>query len=103
MLVGERWDAEGEGDKYRKVPSVRTERSCKTNQIPILSSGSVSLKALAARLPIRFRVNIPWGAVLLTGTLWMGISEPENWRAPYWLWEVSCCCGGGYSMPCCPN
>ena len=54
---------------YRKFPSVRTDKSCSTNQIPILSSGSVSLNALAARLPIKFRVNIPWGAVLLTGTL----------------------------------
>ncbi len=66
-----RLDGEGGEGKgtYRKVPSVRTERSCSTNQIPIRSSGSVSLNALAARLPIRFRVNIPWGAVLLTGTL----------------------------------
>jgi len=55
--------------RSRKFPSVRTDKSCSTNQIPILSSGSVSLNALAARLPIRFRVNIPWGAVLLTGTL----------------------------------
>lgn len=48
---------------YRKQPSVRTERSCRTNQIPILSSGSVNLKAEAAKLPIRFRVNMPPGCV----------------------------------------
>ena len=68
----------GGKEKYLNVPSVRTERSWSTNQMPIRSSGSVSLNALAARLPIRFLVNIPWGAVLLTGTRWTGISVPEN-------------------------
>jgi len=47
--------------RSRNWPSVRTERSWSTNQIPILSDGSVNLKALAARAPMRFRVNIPCG------------------------------------------
>ena len=47
---------------YRNEPSVLTLRSCRMNQTPILLSGSVSLKALTQRLPIRFRVNIPLGA-----------------------------------------
>lgn len=46
---------------YRKVPSVRTLKSCKINHTPILLSGSVKRKALALRLPIRFRVNMPPG------------------------------------------
>lgn len=46
---------------YRKVPSVRTLRSCRINHTPILLSGSVNRKALALRLPIKFRVNIPPG------------------------------------------
>ena len=37
--------------------------SCSTNQMPILSWGSASLEALAARLPIKLRVNIPCGAL----------------------------------------
>jgi hypothetical protein len=41
---------------YLKVPSVRTERSWRTNQKPGLPSGSFSLKALTAIWPIRFRV-----------------------------------------------
>lgn len=44
---------------HRKEPSVRTLRSCMTNQIPILSLVSCNLKALPAQLPIRFLVNIP--------------------------------------------
>jgi hypothetical protein len=48
-----------------KVPSVLTLKSCSTNQIPILSCGSVSRNALALRLPIKFLVNIPWGLLLL--------------------------------------
>lgn len=43
----------------RNGPSVRTLRSCKTNQMPIRSSVSASRKALAAKLPMRFRVNMP--------------------------------------------
>lgn len=56
-------------ETYRKFPSVLTLRSCSTNQIPILSFGSASLNALAERLPIRLRVNIPCGA-LATGRRW---------------------------------
>lgn len=41
--------------------------SCSTNQMPILSWGSASLEALAARLPIRLRVNMPSGWLLVTG------------------------------------
>lgn len=52
-----------------KQPSVRTLKSCKTNQIPILSPGSVRRNALAAKLPIRFLVNMPVGAVEETGSL----------------------------------
>jgi hypothetical protein len=52
---------EGKG-KYRKFPSVRTLRSCRTNQIPLLSSGSVRRKALADKLPIKFLVNMPVAA-----------------------------------------
>lgn len=51
-----------EGRTYRKEPSVRTLRSWRMNQTPILLSGSVSLKALTQRLPIRFLVNMPLGA-----------------------------------------
>lgn len=47
---------------YRKEPSVLTLRSCRMNQTPMLLSGSVSLKALTQRLPIRFLVNMPLGA-----------------------------------------
>ena len=46
---------------YRNDPSVRTLRSCNMNQTPIWLSGSVNLKALTQRLPIRFLVNIPLG------------------------------------------
>src|SRR3569833_4240341 len=46
---------------YRKFPSVRTLRSWRMNQMPILSWGAVRRKALAARLPMRFRVNMPCG------------------------------------------
>lgn len=45
---------------YLKEPSVLTLKSCMTNQIPILSFVSCSLKALPAQFPIRFLVNIPW-------------------------------------------
>lgn len=51
-----------EGRTYRKEPSVRTLRSWRMNQTPMLLSGSVSLKALTQRLPIRFLVNMPLGA-----------------------------------------
>src|SRR5947209_6882778 len=47
---------------YRNCPSVRTLRSCKMNQMPILSPGSVRRKALADKLPMRFLVNIPVAA-----------------------------------------
>ena len=43
---------------YRKLPSVLTLRSCKTNHIPMRFVGSVSRNALAASDPIRFRVNM---------------------------------------------
>lgn len=56
---------------HRKDPSVLTLRSCNMNQTPMELSGSVSLKALTQRLPIRFRVNIPLG--------WeRGSQEPEG-------------------------
>lgn len=44
---------------YRKLPSVRTDKSCKTNQNPTLPSVSFSRKAFTVRLPIKFRVNMP--------------------------------------------
>jgi hypothetical protein len=44
---------------YRKFPSVLMLMSCSTNQMPILSCGSASLEALAARLPIMLRVIMP--------------------------------------------
>ena len=47
---------------YRNEPSVLTLRSCRMNHTPMLLSGSVSLKALTQRLPIRFLVNMPLGA-----------------------------------------
>lgn len=52
------------GETYLKEPSVRTLRSCRINQTPSLPSGSVNLKALTHRLPIKFLVNIPLGALL---------------------------------------
>ena len=59
---------------YRNDPSVRTLRSCNMNQTPIWLSGSVNLKALTHRLPIRFLVNIPLG--------WeRGSQEPEGERS----------------------
>jgi len=54
----------------RKLPSVLTLRSCKINHTPITPSGSVSLKALTQRLPIKLRVNIPLGAA--RGSLRLG-------------------------------
>lgn len=51
----------GDWRTYRKFPSVLMLMSCSTNQMPILSWGSASLEALAARLPIRLRVNMPSG------------------------------------------
>ena len=59
-MEGHGWKG-GEDMAYRKLPSVLTERSWRINQTPILLSGSVSLKALALRLPIRFLVNMPEG------------------------------------------
>lgn len=53
--------------RRRKLPSVRTLKSCKINQIPFFSDGSVRRNALADRLPIRLRVNMP-DAVGETGT-----------------------------------
>ena len=44
---------------YLKLPSVLTDKSCRMNQTPSLLSGSVNLKALALKLPIRFLVNMP--------------------------------------------
>lgn len=49
---------------HLKVPSVLTLKSCRINQIPIIPSGSVNLNALTHKLPIKFRVNIPLGALL---------------------------------------
>src|SRR5665213_1338606 len=43
----------------RNQPSVRTLRSCSTNQMPSCFWRSFSLKALALKLPIRLRVYIP--------------------------------------------
>jgi hypothetical protein len=63
-------EGRGGGGGYRKWPSVRTERSCRTNQMPIRSSGSVRRKAEADKLPIRLRVNMPVGCELETGIRW---------------------------------
>lgn len=49
------------GNSCLNEPSVLTERSWRMNHTPILLSGSVSLNALALKLPIRFLVNIPEG------------------------------------------
>lgn len=49
---------------HLKLPSVLTLKSCRINQIPIIPSGSVNLNALTHKLPIKFRVNIPLGALL---------------------------------------
>jgi hypothetical protein len=49
------------------LPSVRTLKSCKINQIPFFSEGSVRRNALADKLPIKLRVNMPV-AVGDTGT-----------------------------------
>jgi hypothetical protein len=46
-------------DTYRKSPSVRTDRSWRTNQKPTLRVVSSSRKALTVRLPMRFLVNMP--------------------------------------------
>jgi hypothetical protein len=43
-------------ESYLNVPSVRTERSCRTNQKPVLPSGSLRRKALTVFMPIRLRV-----------------------------------------------
>jgi hypothetical protein len=48
--------------------------------MPILSSVSVRRKALAARLPIKFLVNIPVGAVEEGGMRWM--TSPDEKGAP---------------------
>lgn len=53
----------------RKFPSVLTLKSCNTNQMPIRSSGSVSLNAEAAKLPIKFRVYIPCGGLFAVNGL----------------------------------
>jgi hypothetical protein len=45
------------------------------NQTPILLSGSVSLKALALREPIRLRVNIPDGVCVFGAMTWGGAGE----------------------------
>lgn len=45
----------------RNEPSVLTLRSCKMNQMPSSELGSVNLKALTQRLPIKLRVNMPLG------------------------------------------
>lgn len=49
------------GITHRKAPSVLTLRSCSMNHTPRLSCGSVNLKALTQRLPIKFRVYMPPG------------------------------------------
>ena len=64
---------------YRKVPSVRTLRSCRMNQTPILFSGSVRRNALALRLPIRLRVNIPPGPPETAGCVAAGDMEGGTW------------------------
>lgn len=58
------------GTIYLKHPSVRTLRSWRMNQIPILSWGSCRRKALAAKLPMRLRVNIPEGGLPLMDIRW---------------------------------
>lgn len=40
------------------LPSVRTERSWRTNQNPRSSCWSLSVEALTVRLPIKLRVNM---------------------------------------------
>lgn len=97
---------------YRNGPSVRTLRSCKTNQMPMRSSVSASRKALAAKLPMRFRVNMPWGCPPTTAIL---VREVESGRYPLndvtlacapaserKGWDWCCgkyCCGGPYEPP----
>ena len=54
---------ECKGKMYRNDPSVLTLKSCRMNHTPIWPSGFVSLKALTQRLPMRFLVNMPLGAV----------------------------------------
>ena len=56
---------------YLKRPSVRTDRSCSTNQKPTFPSVSVRRKAFTVRLPIRFLVNMP---VAVLGGGGMGIA-----------------------------
>ena len=61
-----------------KQPSVRTLRSCRMNQMPILSWVSWRRKALAARLPMRLRVNMPDGGFPLMD---MRCGMPPNWAS----------------------
>lgn len=56
----------GEGT-YRKKPSVRTERSCSTNQYAFSPSTSASSEALTERLPMRLRVYMLLPFALLLG------------------------------------
>jgi hypothetical protein len=58
---------------HRNMPSVRTDRSCSTNQTPILSIGSVNRNALAERDPIKFRVNMPVAVGIADGIAAEGI------------------------------
>ena len=74
---------------YRNCPSVRTLRSCRMNQTPMAPVGSVSLKALTQRLPMRLRVNMPLGAE-------RGSAAGER-RCWCWeeRWAVAAAGGGG--------
>lgn len=51
----------GNQETNRKLPSVRTLRSCITNQTPCFSWSSCRRNALALRLPIKFRVKALFG------------------------------------------
>jgi hypothetical protein len=55
---------------HLNLPSVRTERSCKTNQKPDSPLLSFKVEALTVKLPIRFLVNIEalWGTAAAIGT-----------------------------------
>ena len=87
VFISKRVHAVKTKSEYRKEPSVRTLRSCKINHTPICPSGSVSLKALTQRLPIRLRVNMPLGADL--GSEAGGIICWGDSRAP-WFCMLGC-------------
>lgn len=89
---------------YRKFPSVLMLMSCSTNQIPILSWGSASLEALAARLPIRLRVNMPCGALATGGRGGRAGSYMRLLRSLisiYKIAEADWSSGGTYSSDLC--